>query len=688
LWSLGVVLYEMIAGKLPFDGDTESHVIVGILDHEAPRLEPAASLPRGVTKILDRALIKDRNKRYQSAHEMLSDFEALGVTKQRISGIRQFAGLVDSKRRTPAAVFVGVLVALASASAIWWFPLHGRERMVGPTWFEPGPAEQVTFDGNVKTATLSPSGKYLAFTSRVGGQETLHIRNLSAKTEWQLPPYSESTFGLTFSPNSDSLYYVLHDQRDWGRLFSVETQGSIPKMLLDDIDGPVTFSPNGKRFAFMRRSEEKRISVEKIILSEVNDTGNQQELVQKKSTNIGRTLAWSEEHNQIAAFIFSTGLHSSLRASLFLYGPDGSSRSELLSDTTIRSMGSPTWISGSNIVAFMGVSPWRTNNEAALYEAWTGGKTFRAFPSPALAIDSLSSPRDGNILAAIRRTRKASFWVAGKSALDAPREIIPAGDVDTGSFDLFSWDGQDNLIFPSAQSHSIDLMRLSPSGKVDKLSAVQGCTEQAPVYAAAKSALVYTSNCATLGNAHNLWQMNMKTGQILQLTGGSTRDQEPDVARDGSWIVYTTWPSFVPTLWKLPLGGGTPQQISNLQARHPAISPDGQKVLCQIRESYDGRLRYAVMSLATGAIEKEFWDVPISDARVRWEPDGRGIDFLEGEANRIWRKPLPTGRSVPLIPKTADPITDFAWNADGNKLAFVAVHSNADVVLFHRRAVH
>jgi serine/threonine protein kinase/dipeptidyl aminopeptidase/acylaminoacyl peptidase len=686
LWSLGVVLYEMLAGRFPFDGATESHVIVGILDRPVPPIENASSLPRGVTEILNRALAKDLNRRYQSAGELLIALQNLGVTKQRISAIKQFVARADSKRPKMPALLLAAALTLASAFAIWWFGFHGRELVFGPDWFEPGPAEQVTFNGKLRLATISPDGNYVAYTTREAGEDTLHIRDLSAKTEWHLPPYAENTPGLVFSPDSQSVFYVLKDQREWGRLFSVDVHGKVPKILLDDIDGPVTFSPDGKQFAFMRRSEDKRSSVEKIILADANDTGSQREIVKKINTHIGRKLAWSNQGAQIAAFIFGTSLHSTQRGNLSLFSTDGSPIRAPLSDPEIRSMGSPAWISDTGIIAFAGVTSWRTNQQAGLYEVATGSGQFRSLPSPTLAIDSISATAKGDAIAAVQRTRKASFWVADRAAPNSPHQIVPSGETDTGSFDLFSWDGQSNLIFPSAQARSINLLRLSQSGKIEKLTDTQGCVEQAPVFAAAQSTLIYSSNCATLGSDYNLWQLNLKTRQVSQLTSGSSQDEEPDVTPAGDQIIYTAWTSYIPSLWKLPLSGGTPQQLSNVQARHPAISPDGASVLCEIRESYDGRWRYAILSLANGSIEKEFLDLPVSDVRARWEHDGNAIDFVDAEGTQIWRKPLNGGSASPLSLKYSDLISDFSWNFDGSKLAFATVHSSNDIILFHRKA--
>src|ERR1700761_246201 len=113
LWSLGVILYEMVAHKRPFEGHTDSHVIVAILDHPAPPLPDVPPVPPELERILRRALEKDPGRRYQSAVEMCSDLRKLQASISPAASAGRLALRQPGQARRRLAVSGGVVAALA-----------------------------------------------------------------------------------------------------------------------------------------------------------------------------------------------------------------------------------------------------------------------------------------------------------------------------------------------------------------------------------------------------------------------------------------------------------------------------------------------------------------------------------------------------------------------------------------------
>jgi eukaryotic-like serine/threonine-protein kinase len=121
IWSLGIVIYEMISGKTPFQNDFEQAVLYSILNEEP---EPISSLRSGVPMELERiilkALSKDPEDRYQHIDEMIVDLRNINITEQRDS-LKRFN--FNKKKKSKNTLFwsAAIIILLTSVFALWTF---------------------------------------------------------------------------------------------------------------------------------------------------------------------------------------------------------------------------------------------------------------------------------------------------------------------------------------------------------------------------------------------------------------------------------------------------------------------------------------------------------------------------------------------------------------------------------------
>ena len=678
LFSLGVVLYQIASGRLPFAGKTSAVIFHEILaGSPAPLLKENSELPPKLAEAIERLLEKDPELRYQSAADLRSDLRRMRRELEgsldvpaRPSGVVKRAREKKTSVRTIAALLA---VVAAIAAGVGVYALKFRRAALPFANYE---MKKLTQSGDVEMAALSPDGRYLLSVKAGHGEESLWLRNIPTNADAQvIPPSAERYRSLQFSPDGDYIFFVRDAGPGVQDLFRAPVLGGTPKRLVHDVESNVSFSPDGASMAFVRRHaspQSAETAQYDVVIAGVNGEGER--TLHTHDVALWEGVSWSPTEG--ASTLASTAMvtKSSLGKILVIDAETGAEKELFASDRL--SANDCLWLpDGRGLLVLYKDKETGFSKGQIGYVRYPQGD-FTPITRDTDDYSSLSLSADGRQLATVEHlsnfdleiaemigNRPVSAKVVGSHELAKYVSWTPSGDLllDQGS----------KLVSADAGGAGRKTLLDDPLHRY--VTGAISCSEGKYV--------VFTS-IDQAANRSNVWRMGKDGGDLKQLTDGID-DFAQFCSRDGKWVYYLD--ETTNGIRRVPIEGGKSENLAGPRENSIAsASPDG---LYFARFAFvGGKEKLMVANAETGDVVRSFDHDPrlASFAQApRFTPDGRAIAYVirDDGTDNLYAQPLDSSKGETLTQFSGGHIRDFAWSPDGKQLAMIRGHYDSDVVL-------
>lgn len=694
IWSLGVVLYEMLTGFTPFEGRTSHDTVAQILSAPSAPLKFPDSVPKKLQEIVNHALQKDRAARYQTVTKLAADLQKVQRelrraaenesevfhtpslvleqrTRQLPAGSALFTRLKSQAlftadflmseirtHKTAAAIFgaTGVLALL--------FLLPNFLRSKEPSAYT---QKALTSAGTTIVSAVSSNGQLLAHAEeQQDGKQRLMVTSLANfGSSVIVDPANVYYLGISFSRDNNYLYFTRREEHI-GVLYRLPVHGVAPVRVKDNVDSPISFSPQGDYFAFVRLNPDT--SEYSLVVSNTEGS-NERTLAIRKNGEILSTngAAWSPDGSVVVCPVgtWRNGFHMRLIA---FDVQDGSEHP----------LGEQSWFSILQVA-------WRDDMSgvvlSARERATSPHQLWRMTYPDAVSQQITYDLRDyegvslwGENIVTVQTTRSWQMLVADVESLEPPTPIATGVGFTWG----ISWTPKGKIIFSSMGQDQLNLMHVNADGS----GQVQLTFKEGDNYHPAASAdgrfIVFVSN---RDGRFNIWRINSDDGsQPKQLTF-TDGNFYPEVSPDNQWVAYDQQIDLKLSIWKVPLDGGQSTKLID-GYRMPAFSPDG-KFIAGRYDHESGTRDVTIFATDGSGVSKSLDKIPIMEwQRVKWI-NSHALSYVakaNGYSN-IWSYDRDTGETKRLTNFTSPLIYAYAWSPDFKQVACQCGSKITDVTM-------
>ena len=609
IWSLGVLLYEMASGRLPFEGETGAEVAANILK-ESPE-----SLPDRVTanlrSIVERCLSKEPGRRYGNGGLGHAALEAIQSGSSELQAATTRAWDMRWK-----VVAVAIAWAVLGGVSAYWLRMSGDAparqvaRLVNP--------RQVTSAIGVEDRlTWSPDGQRIAYESEQSGNWDIWVAQIGGQPPVNLTADHEGPDQRpSWSPDGTRIAFV--SDRGGHGYFTMSGLGGPPQKVMtttNTFPHRPQWSADGTDLAGMVVADDGNAAIEIVTLE-----SRASHRVDLPGAQFAYDLSWSPRGRWFA--VVDTASYGAEAGRLWMVSRS-TGESIPLTDGRAQ-VWSPSWSPDERSLYYV-------SNRTGSLDLWQQALAPDGAPdgppqavTTGIGLRSAAMSPDGARLAYSRGSRVGNVWRV---------PILPGREA--------TWEDAEQVTFDQAVIQYID-------------------------FSADGERLFVSSD--RMGN-QDLWELPAGGGTMRQLTTEPTPDWTPRISPDGETVAFYSYRSGNRDLWIMPTMGGPARQLT----RHdgvdamPTWSPDGGEIAYASDRA--GNWDIWVLSL-TGGEPRQVTTDSATDGLPVWSPDGEWIGFNSSRSGTFsgWRVPAAGGVAEPL---TTEPALFADWSSD-SRTAYVS----------------